>query len=62
MTEKELLALQYKLETMDEMDLYAYARENFPDMLPNGKKKILIRRILNTIREQMNAEDVPASE
>ncbi|NLI62093.1 MAG: hypothetical protein GX362_01600 [Methanosarcinaceae archaeon] len=51
--EKKIVELQYKLETMSEMEIYEYAVENFPNMSPIGKKKILIRRIVNTARNEL---------
>lgn len=50
--EKELIELQYNLETMSETELYDFAKENYPDMEITGKKKILIRRIMNTERDK----------
>ncbi|MBO4302380.1 hypothetical protein J5839_03435 [Methanosarcinaceae archaeon] len=53
MTDKEILLVQRRMEVMDDMDVYRYVTKYFPDMLPNGKKKILIRRVANYLREEL---------
>lgn len=51
--EKELIALQYKLELMTDDEIFNYAVENYPEMPPFGKKKLLVRRIINTARQEI---------
>ncbi|MFW5987059.1 MAG: hypothetical protein ACOCPU_02450 [Methanohalophilus sp.] len=53
---EELLKLKDKLEKMTSAELYEYVKENYPEN-PDaglGKKKLVIRRILNLEREKMN--------
>jgi len=53
---EELLKLKDKLEKMTSAELYEYVKEKDPEK-PDaglGKKKLVIRRILNLEREKMN--------
>ncbi len=55
---EDLIKLMDKLNQMTPQQLYDYANENYPDT-PNvgvGKKKLVIRRIMNLERERMNQE------
>ncbi|NPE29962.1 hypothetical protein HNV12_18815 [Methanococcoides sp. SA1] len=55
----ELLRLEDKLTGMGTNELYTYATETYPEV-PNmglGKKKLVVRRILNHERNKMNEEE-----
>ncbi|ABE52848.1 hypothetical protein [Methanococcoides burtonii] len=55
----ELLKLEDNLTAMGANELYTYATEKYPDV-PNmgmGKKKLVVRRILNHERNKMNKEE-----
>ena len=55
----ELLKLEDNLTAMGANELYAYATEKYP-AVPNmglGKKKLVVRRILNHERNKMNEEE-----
>ncbi|WP_440952905.1 hypothetical protein [Methanococcoides sp. FTZ1] len=56
---KEILELENKLSNMTTDELYNYAKENYPEV-PNmwmGKKKLVVRRIVNYERNKMNGID-----
>lgn len=55
----ELLKLEDSLTAMGANELYTYATEKYPEV-PNmglGKKKLVVRRILNHERNKMNEEE-----
>ncbi|MCD4822806.1 MAG: hypothetical protein K8R11_12300 [Methanococcoides sp.] len=55
----ELLKLEDNLTAMGANELYAYTTEKYPEV-PNmglGKKKLVVRRILNHERNKMNEEE-----
>lgn len=55
---KEILELENKLSNMTTDELYNYAKEHYPEV-PNmwmGKKKLVVRRIVNYERNKMNSE------
>ncbi len=53
---KELLELERKLWAMTPREIHEYAKENYPDHPPVGlgKKKLVVRMILNLEREKLN--------
>ena len=53
---EELLKLKDKFEKMTSAELYEYVKENYPENRDAGlgKKKLVIRRVLNLEREKMN--------
>ena len=54
---KEILELENKLSNMTTQEIYDYAKENYPDV-PNmwmGKKKLVVRRIVNYERNKLNS-------
>jgi len=55
----ELLKLEDNLTAMGANELYAYATEKYPEVLNMGlgKKKLVVRRILNHERNKMNEEE-----
>lgn len=55
----ELLKLEDKLNKMSAQELYAYANKNYPDVenVGLGKKKLVVRKIVNLERDKMNKED-----
>ncbi|MDA0524696.1 hypothetical protein [Methanococcoides alaskense] len=54
----ELLKLENNLTDMGTNELYTYATEKYPEVLNMGlgKKKLVVRRILNHERNKMNEE------
>ncbi len=56
---KHLLELEDKLTKMTPMELHEYATENYPEVpdIGFGKKKLVIRKVLNSERERMNKEE-----
>ncbi|SES76145.1 hypothetical protein SAMN04488587_0841 [Methanococcoides vulcani] len=56
---KHLLELENKLSNMTTDEIYNYAKDNYPEE-PNmwmGKKKLVVRRIVNYERNKMNIEE-----
>ncbi|UGV40579.1 hypothetical protein J7W08_11050 [Methanococcoides orientis] len=56
---KHLLELENKLSNMTTDEIYNYAKENYPEE-PNmwmGKKKLVVRRIVNYERNKMNSAE-----
>ena len=53
---EDLIKLMDKLEQMTPYQLYEYANKTYPNTLNAGvgKKKLVIRRIMNLERERMN--------